>query len=62
VLARRLLAHFGSFAALVQADGETLREVEGIGPRKAETLVGLFSARYLPHEEVHGIVSPAEAS
>lgn len=62
VLARRLLAYFGSFAALVQADVKALREVEGIGPRKAETLVGLFSARYLPHEEVHGIASPSEAS
>jgi len=62
VLARRLLAHFGSFASLVQADVKTLRGVEGIGPRKAETLVGLFSARYLPHEEVHGGASPAEAS
>jgi Fanconi anemia group M protein len=62
VLARRMLTHFGSFASLVQADVKALREVEGIGPRKAESLVGLFSARYLPHEEVHGSASPAEAS
>lgn len=62
VLARRLLAHFGSFAALVQADVQTFREVEGIGPRRAEALVGLFSARYLPHEEDHGIEAPSEAS
>lgn len=62
VLARRLLTHLGSFAALVQADAQALREVEGIGPRKAESLVGLFSARYLPHEDEHGLASPEEAS
>jgi Fanconi anemia group M protein len=62
VLARRLLAHLGSFAALVQADVKTLREVEGIGPRKAEALVGLFSARYLPHEEEHAMASASEPS
>lgn len=60
VLARRLLAHLGSFAALVQADVKQLREVDGIGPRKAETLVGLFSARYLPHEDEHGVASEQE--
>jgi Fanconi anemia group M protein len=60
VLARRLLAHLGSFAALVQADVERLREVDGIGPRKAETLVGLFSARYVQHEEEHGVASEQE--
>jgi Fanconi anemia group M protein len=62
VLARRLLAHLGSFAALVQADVKTLREVEGIGPRKAEALVGLFSARYLPHEDEHAMASASEPS
>jgi Fanconi anemia group M protein len=60
VLARRLLAHLGSFAALVQADAQRLREVEGIGPRRAQTLVGLFSARYLPHEDEHGLASTQE--
>ena len=62
ILARRLLAHLGSFAALVQADVQTLREVDGIGPRKAQTLVGLFSARYVPHEDKHGLAAPEEAA
>ncbi len=62
VLARRLLTHLGSFAALVQADVQTLREVEGIGPRRAQTLAGLFSARYVQHEDEHGLADPAEAA
>jgi DNA repair protein RadC len=39
-LAKRLLARFGSLAGVLEADAETLEQVEGIGPAAA-TLVSL---------------------
>ena len=43
--ARRLLAHFGSLAAVFAADADELREVRGIGPVRARALAELFHAR-----------------
>lgn len=40
--AQRLLAHFGSLAAVFAADADALREVRGIGPVRATTLAALF--------------------
>jgi Fanconi anemia group M protein len=48
VLARRLLEHSGSLAALAGADARTLREVPGIGPQRAHTLTSLLAAPYQP--------------
>jgi ERCC4-type nuclease len=42
--ARRLLAHFGSLAAVVAADEQALRAVRGIGPVRAALLAELFRA------------------
>jgi Fanconi anemia group M protein len=60
VLARRLLEHSGSLAALAGADVRTLREVPGIGPQRAHTLTSLLAAPYQP-EDVRG-PDPADAS
>jgi ERCC4-type nuclease len=38
-LARRLLAHFGSIAAVARASEADLRAVQGIGPKKAKRIV-----------------------
>jgi Fanconi anemia group M protein len=46
VLARRLLEHSGSLAALAGADARTLREVPGIGPLRAQMLTSLLAAPY----------------
>ena len=43
--ARRLLGHFGSLAEIFAADEAALREVAGIGPKRAAALARLFSAR-----------------
>ena len=42
--ARRLLAHFGSLAAVFAADEPALRAVTGIGPVRAAALARLFRA------------------
>ncbi len=42
--ARRLLAHFGSLAAVFAAGADELREVRGIGPVRARALAELFRA------------------
>jgi ERCC4-type nuclease len=42
--ARRLLAHFGSLAAVFAADEPALRAVAGIGPVRAAALARLFRA------------------
>jgi ERCC4-type nuclease len=42
--ARRLLAHFGSLAAVFAADEAQLREVPGIGPIRGAALARLFRA------------------
>jgi len=42
--ARRLLAHFGSLAAVFAADEPALRAVTGIGPIRAAALARLFRA------------------
>ena len=41
-VARDLALHFRDFAALREADEEALQEVEGIGPKMAEAIVGFF--------------------
>jgi ERCC4-type nuclease len=48
VLARRLLHRAGSLAALAAADPPLLREVVGVGPRRAGDLAALFGAPYPP--------------
>ena len=50
VLGRRLLERSGSLAALAVADPTALREVPGIGPRRAGELVTLFAAHYPPED------------
>ena len=50
VLARRLLEHSGSLAALAGADARKLREVPGIGPQRAHTLTSLLAAPYRPQD------------
>jgi Fanconi anemia group M protein len=54
VLAQRLLHRAGSLAALAAADRPLLREVPGIGPRRAEVLNTLFTAPYPPAPEADG--------
>ncbi len=41
-VARHLARHFRSFEALRSADEEALQEVDGVGPRMAEQIVGFF--------------------
>jgi ERCC4-type nuclease len=45
-LARRLLKHFGSIRAVVNATETQLRAVEGIGPTKAKYIVEVLNAAY----------------
>jgi len=42
-VARDLARHFGSLAALRVAGEEALQEIDGIGPRMAEQIVGFFA-------------------
>jgi Fanconi anemia group M protein len=48
VLAQRLLHRAGSLAALAASDPPALREVPGIGPRRAAALAELLTAPYPP--------------
>jgi len=41
-VARQLARHFRSIDALREADEEVLQEVDGVGPRMAEQIVGFF--------------------
>jgi DNA ligase (NAD+) len=41
-VARQLARHFRSIDVLRQADEEALQEVDGVGPRMAEQIVGFF--------------------
>jgi DNA ligase (NAD+) len=47
-VARQLARHFLSIDALREADEEALQEVDGVGPRMAEQIVGFFRE---PHNE-----------
>ena len=47
-VARQLARHFRSIDALRQTDEEALQEVDGVGPRMAEQIVGFFVE---PHNE-----------
>ena len=47
-VARQLARHFRSIEALRRADEEALQEVDGVGPRMAEQIVGFFVE---PHNE-----------
>lgn len=42
-VARDLARHFGSFAAVRNADDEALQEVAGVGPRMAEQITAFFA-------------------
>lgn len=44
-VAEALLARFGSVAAIAQADRETLIQVNGIGPSKADRIMGILQGR-----------------
>lgn len=46
VQARRLLQHFGSVKAIMNAAKDELMKVEGIGDKTAESLIGLFEMKY----------------
>ncbi|MGB5659453.1 MAG: NAD-dependent DNA ligase LigA [Thermoanaerobaculia bacterium] len=47
-VARQLARHFRSVEALREADEEVLQEIDGVGPRMAEQIVGFFVE---PHNE-----------
>ena len=47
-LARQLLAHFGSAAAVLAASETALRRVAGIGPARAAAIRGTLDAAYEP--------------
>ncbi len=43
-LSRRLIAHFGSIAAVARASAAELREVDGVGPKKAQRVVEVLGS------------------
>src|SRR5690348_7534203 len=43
-LSRRLIAHFGSIAAVARASEADLRKVDGVGPKKAQRIVEVLGA------------------
>lgn len=45
-LAGKLLVHFGSIRDLAAADEKALREVDGVGPKTAKTIVEVLSGQY----------------
>lgn len=47
ILAKRLLDHFGSVAAIVNASEEELQEVSGIGKNIAADILELLHAQHL---------------
>ncbi|MDI6708480.1 MAG: DEAD/DEAH box helicase [Candidatus Thermoplasmatota archaeon] len=51
ILAQRLLAHFGSVKAIVDAEIGELMQVEGIGKKTAEEIVTVLRAKYLSNED-----------
>ena len=55
-LAHRLMKHFGSLHAVLEASADQLEEVEGIGPRAAEFLAlsGATQRRYQADIALHG--------
>lgn len=44
--ARKLLAHFGSVRAVAEASAKELREVDGIGKKKAERILEVINSKY----------------
>jgi ERCC4-type nuclease len=46
VTARALLSHFGSLAAIIQADQSAWQRVTGLGPGRAEALAATFHTPY----------------
>lgn len=51
VLARRLLTHFGTVHALVNAQVEELMEVEGVGPKIAAAIHAVLRTQYVGRPE-----------
>lgn len=45
-LAGKLLTHFGSIRVLAAADEKALREVDGVGPKTAKTIIEVLSGQY----------------
>ncbi len=50
-LAKRLLKHFGNVERIFTATEEELKEVEGIGPKKAREIRRVITAPYVEEEE-----------
>jgi len=50
VLARRLLSHFGTVQAIVNASVKELTEVKGVGKATAQGIYDIFRERYLAKE------------
>jgi DNA excision repair protein ERCC-4 len=50
VTAQALLTHFGSLAAVVQADRREWQRVPGIGPARASALAATFHTPYTAHD------------
>jgi Fanconi anemia group M protein len=47
-LAKSLLEHFGSIQKIANAQLDELKEVEKIGPKKAQTILNVFTQKYQP--------------
>jgi ERCC4-type nuclease len=45
VTARRLLAHFGSVAAVLEADPSEWLSIRGVGPKRAQALIDMLAER-----------------
>lgn len=50
-LAKTLLEHFGSIQKIANANLDELKEVEKIGPKKAQTILKVFTENYSPKEK-----------
>lgn len=53
--AKALLEHFGNIENIINASEKELREVEGIGEKRAKVIKALLSSEYAPDEDVLGI-------
>jgi Fanconi anemia group M protein len=56
-LAQRLLSHFGSVRAVIDASAEQLREVRGIGKLTADELVRVLNDKYYGRDEKNRKIS-----
>jgi len=62
VMARNLLQHFGSVRQIINADEDELRQMRGIGARKAKQMVQVASAEYESVDTEKDLEDAIEAS